>query len=112
MSDNYVSDDFFKIGVLTGLVGGVALFGYSLFLKKKSYLVEWRATLNPDYMEAEEENCLQRVMGTTMFMERPIWAKSHEDVLNRVFEIVKEHEKFQNVPADKIIVEIPHIHVL
>jgi len=46
--DTYITDDVFKIGVLAGIFGGIGLFGYSQFLKKKSYLIEWHASISQD----------------------------------------------------------------
>lgn len=119
MSDSYISDDVFRIGVLSSLAGGLALFGYSQFLKKKSYLVEWRASVKPPAEQADgkqeeerENDVIGWVSSTSTFTERPLWAKSHADVIDRVFEIVRAHEKFVGVPADQILLEVPHIHVL
>jgi len=115
MSDSHISDDIFRLGVLGSLVGGLGLYGYSQFLKKKSYLVEWRASVKTsDEQDGEDEAppVIGWVSGTSTFTERPVWAKSHADVMDRVFEIVCAHEKFKNVSPENIIVEVPHIHVL
>jgi len=125
MSDSHISDDVFRAGVLSTMAAGLGLWTYSQFFKKKSYLVEWRARVAPYTSETGDDAATTNlddpeqffgpvgwVTGTATFTERPVWAKSHTDVFDRVFDIVCKHEKFQNIAPEKILVEIPHIHVL
>jgi hypothetical protein len=132
---SHISDDIFRIGVLGmcvsdnvsnlrllifpvgTMIGGLGLWSYSQFFKKRSYLVEWRAAVlnnggSSDDLEATAATAgpVEWVTGTSTFTERQ--AMDHTDVFNRVFAMVQKHEKFQGVPPENLIVEIPHVHVL
>lgn len=125
---SHISDDVFRAGVLTTLVGGVGLWTYSQFFKRKSYLVEWRASslsgpsspsaptsdvgdIDPTVPE-RDRHFFPLLTGTTAFIERPMWARTHNDIYDRVFEEVRQKEQFRGVPPEELKVELVHIHVL
>lgn len=120
-SSGQISDDVFRAGVLTTLVGGLGLWTYSQFFKRKSYLVEWRASSpgsdtkgDTGYHDAavHEEHFFPFLTGTTAFTERPMWARTHNDIFDRVFEAVRQKEQFRDVSPEDLKVELLHIHVL
>ena len=115
------ANTYFQTGVLAALGTGLALFGYTAFLRKKSYLVEWRAaastskestTTLDDELKSLSPPLLDWVTGTLMYSDRPIYAKDHSDIVARVAQEVQERPEFEGVSPEHITIQISHIHVL
>lgn len=112
MSDDLISGDTFKTGVLGTLFAGVTLYGYKNFLAKRSYMVEYKAYVDDNVAEStiDVDNITE---GTLVYQARPIFSKTHDDIVQNVYEhLTKNNPKFENVATEKIRVLIQRIHII
>jgi hypothetical protein len=111
MSDDYLSDNIFKTSVLGLFAAGVSLYGYKNYLAKRSFMVEYKA-----YVDDIEESTVDPdkiTQGTHVFDERPIFSKSHKDIVQNVYDnCIKNDQKFQNIPPERVRILIQRIHIM
>lgn len=108
--DDSSFDSVFKIGVLGSLVTGVSLYGYTNYIKKRSYLIHYSVYEKEESDDKEKEN---QIVGTYMYTERPCFARTHKDLVDKVYEeIIKPHPQFEGVPVENVRIDITKIHVL
>ena len=110
MSDDWISDGQFKGLSLTALIGGVALYGYNQFFRKRSYLVEWSATRNDDLSALDKEETPFEKHGTLALTDR---FNTHEDLVAHVLaEIQARDAELGAIDPSHIVLQIGRIHIL
>lgn len=126
MTDSMISDDVYKIGVLSGILGGLGLYTYTQFIKKKSYLVEWSAlvktakgsnttkdvSFNEDGQTdpSEDLHDVEKLVGSETFSER---YKNHQQLINHIFQrVILEKPEYKDLKPENVQINILHVHVL
>lgn len=117
-----VPDDAFKLATLTTLVAGLGLYVYTNFFTTRSVAVEWKAGIKrtPDsdddssreLKESEPYKVQEWISGRTTWEERLYQRRSHQDIVDRVFQLARNDVYFADVEPDQIAVDIVEINVL
>lgn len=114
MSDDaLLSESAFRVGVLGSLAAGIGLFSYKNFFARRSYMVQFKAmvfTKDELGQSIVDDNLVYE--STIVFQDRPIFTKSHEDIVHHVLDYVCKNERFQNVDPNTIVIDISRIHVI
>lgn len=74
-------------------------------------MVEYKAYVDDNVAEStiDIENITE---GTLVYQARPIFSKTHDDIVQNVYEHLKTNTKFKDVAPEKIRVLIQRIHII